>query len=229
MLRQAFAWSYAEIAVTLARSEDSVRQLNHRAAQHVAAGVHRYPVSAELADRATAAFLAVCAGGQESDLLSVLASEPAEVGPEPLGRYPETDGEPSRSRSQSQKVHDVAGAILISDRHVLLCHRRSDLDWYPDVWDIPGAHRRPDEHEQDTVTRACRDELGICASSMRPAMTVEGADFRLGVQLVPTWYGEPRNRSRDQHDAMGFFDLGALERLRIPEEMRERLAALLTG
>jgi 8-oxo-dGTP diphosphatase len=57
--------------------------------------------------------------------------------------------------------HDVVGAVLVDRSRVLLCHRRPDRAWYPDVWDLPGGHLEPGESSLAALGRECREELGI--------------------------------------------------------------------
>lgn len=47
----------------------------------------------------------------------------------------------------------VAAAALISDGRVLLCRRRSDLDWYPGVWDLAGGHLEEEESSEQAAVR----------------------------------------------------------------------------
>jgi 8-oxo-dGTP pyrophosphatase MutT (NUDIX family) len=55
----------------------------------------------------------------------------------------------------------VATAILRSRDRVLLCHRRADRAWYPDVWDLPGGHVEPEGSPREALIRELKEELGI--------------------------------------------------------------------
>jgi RNA polymerase sigma-70 factor (ECF subfamily) len=75
VLRQAFAWSHEEIAEVLGRSPAAVRQLDHRARQHVTERRPRYGAD-EATARATAeTFLQACLQGDVTDLLGLLAPD----------------------------------------------------------------------------------------------------------------------------------------------------------
>jgi RNA polymerase sigma-70 factor (ECF subfamily) len=75
VLRQAFAWTPEEIAEVLGRTPAAVRQLDHRARQHVAERRPRYGADKETARATAEAFLAACLRGDVSELLSMLAPE----------------------------------------------------------------------------------------------------------------------------------------------------------
>lgn len=75
VLREAFGYSYGEIAGFVGRSEPSVRQTARRAREHVDEHQVRYdtdqPTRAEVTER----FLAACVGGDLARLMEVLAPE----------------------------------------------------------------------------------------------------------------------------------------------------------
>jgi mutator protein MutT len=109
----------------------------------------------------------------------------------------------------------VATAILRSRDKVLLCHRRADRAWYPDVWDLPGGHIEPEESPREALSRELREELGIdvrLPDAAPPTILYEdGIEFHLWV--VSDWDGEVRNMAEDEHDAIGWFTRPELERL----------------
>ncbi|MGY2066814.1 RNA polymerase sigma-70 factor [Blastococcus sp. SYSU DS0619] len=73
VLREVFGLSAAEVAEGLGRSEAAVRQMGHRAREHVQARRPRFEPTPALQREVTDRFLAACAGGDVSALLSVLA------------------------------------------------------------------------------------------------------------------------------------------------------------
>jgi RNA polymerase sigma-70 factor (ECF subfamily) len=75
VLREVFGYSHAEIADTLGRSEASVRQLAHRAREHVQAHRPRFDVDGAQQREVTERFLAAAAGGDLAGLMSVLAPD----------------------------------------------------------------------------------------------------------------------------------------------------------
>jgi RNA polymerase sigma-70 factor, ECF subfamily len=75
VLREVFGFSYAEIARTLRRSEDAVRQVGHRARSHVRARRPRYHVPVEVHRKVTEEFLAACLDGDTSRMKQLLAPD----------------------------------------------------------------------------------------------------------------------------------------------------------
>ncbi len=75
VLRETFAYSYAEIAALLGRSEPTVRQVAYRARQHVEERRPRFDTNEETNRRVTERFLAACANGDLTSLLGVLAPD----------------------------------------------------------------------------------------------------------------------------------------------------------
>ena len=75
LLREVFDVPYAEIAGSLDRSEPAVRQLVHRAREHVREGRPRFPADAATHRRVTSAFAAASLSGDTSTLVSLLAPE----------------------------------------------------------------------------------------------------------------------------------------------------------
>jgi RNA polymerase sigma-70 factor (TIGR02957 family) len=75
VLREAFGFSYADIAGALDRSEQSVRQLAHRARDHVQARRPRFRLERGVRQRVTERFLAASLGGDIEELLRVLSPE----------------------------------------------------------------------------------------------------------------------------------------------------------
>lgn len=76
VLREVFGFSYTEIADMLDRAPATVRQIGHRARNHVEARRPRYdPVDSERAAAAVDAFLAAAESGDVETLLELLAPE----------------------------------------------------------------------------------------------------------------------------------------------------------
>lgn len=73
VLREAFGWPYAEIAVMLERTEAAVRQLDHRARSHLEGRSERFTAADEAVRAATEQFLAACVGGSIETMLEILA------------------------------------------------------------------------------------------------------------------------------------------------------------
>ena len=73
VLREVFALPTAEVAAALGRSEAAVRQLAHRAREHVAARRPRFDTDRAVQRQVTERFLAATVGGDVEALLAVLA------------------------------------------------------------------------------------------------------------------------------------------------------------
>ncbi|MGW3043111.1 RNA polymerase sigma-70 factor [Kitasatospora sp. NPDC001159] len=75
VLKEAFGFSYLEIAEALDRTEAACRQVGSRARAHVRARRPRYDAPPELRRRATDEFLAACVGGDLNRVLELLAPD----------------------------------------------------------------------------------------------------------------------------------------------------------
>jgi RNA polymerase sigma-70 factor (ECF subfamily) len=75
VLREVFGFTHAEIATALDRSEPAVRQLAHRAREHVQARRPRFEVDPGQQREVTARFLTAAVGGDINGLLAVLAPD----------------------------------------------------------------------------------------------------------------------------------------------------------
>lgn len=75
VLREAFELPYGEIAEALGSTEPAVRQLAHRAREHVAARRPRYESDPTVHRTVSERFLAACSSGQLSELVGVLAPD----------------------------------------------------------------------------------------------------------------------------------------------------------
>jgi len=204
VLHEGLAWPYTDIARLLARSEQAVRQLSHRARVNLAAGQVRFVMSTRLVAVVSKRYVDVCAGGDVSALLEVLAPDVPLV---PAGRR----------LVEGRLHHEVAGIVLAQGSRLLLCHRRDKLPWYPDVWDVPGGHLMRGEPAAACAVRAARKELGISAVNPTLLAEVSGDDFLMTLMQASTWEGEPHNIAPAQHDAIGFFSCDEASRLRLAD------------
>jgi RNA polymerase sigma-70 factor (TIGR02957 family) len=75
VLHEVFGFPFGEIAQTLDRSETSVRQLGHRAREHVQARRPRFETGREQRREATDRFIAAALGGDLNQLMAALAPE----------------------------------------------------------------------------------------------------------------------------------------------------------
>jgi RNA polymerase sigma-70 factor (ECF subfamily) len=75
VLREVFGFRHAEIAESLGRSEVTVRQLAHRAREHVQARRPRFEVDSSQQREVTERFLAAATGGDIDGLMAVLAPD----------------------------------------------------------------------------------------------------------------------------------------------------------
>ena len=75
VLREAFGFDYAEVAAAVGRAEPAVRQLAHRAREHVRARQPRYPADRAVGRAATERFMRAAVGGDLAALLDVLAPD----------------------------------------------------------------------------------------------------------------------------------------------------------
>ena len=75
VLREVFGLPAAEVAAALGRSEAAVRQMAHRAREHVEARRPRFDTDRRAQREVTERFLAAAAGGDVEALLAVLAPD----------------------------------------------------------------------------------------------------------------------------------------------------------
>jgi RNA polymerase sigma-70 factor (TIGR02957 family) len=75
VLHEVFGFTHAEIAAAVGRTGTSVRQLMHRAREHVQARRPRFDVDAGQQREVTERFLAAAAGGDIDELMMVLAPD----------------------------------------------------------------------------------------------------------------------------------------------------------
>ncbi|MGW0134570.1 RNA polymerase sigma-70 factor [Streptomyces sp. NPDC003299] len=75
VLREVFGYSHAEIAEVLERPEPAVRQIAHRAREHVRARRPRYDTDAGRREEVTSRFIEACAGGDLAAVMELLAPD----------------------------------------------------------------------------------------------------------------------------------------------------------
>ncbi|MGI5179459.1 RNA polymerase sigma-70 factor [Dactylosporangium sp. CA-152071] len=75
VLKEAFGFTYAEIAAAVERSEDAVRQVGHRAREHVHARRPRFHAGQATQRRVTERFFAAATGGDINTLMQMLAPD----------------------------------------------------------------------------------------------------------------------------------------------------------
>ncbi|MBB5867165.1 RNA polymerase sigma-70 factor (ECF subfamily) [Allocatelliglobosispora scoriae] len=75
LLREVFGYDHAEIAEMLGREESAVRQLAHRAREHVRARRPRYDADPATRAQVVERFRAACAGGDLAEVMAVLAPD----------------------------------------------------------------------------------------------------------------------------------------------------------
>ncbi|GIH21638.1 sigma factor-like helix-turn-helix DNA-binding protein [Rugosimonospora africana] len=92
VLKEAFGFTYPQISDAIGRSDQAVRQLAHRARQHIRAGQPRFDADRKVSRTVTERFMQAAIGGDLAALLSVLAPEVALVadsgGKAPGPRHP---------------------------------------------------------------------------------------------------------------------------------------------
>ncbi len=92
---------------------------------------------------------------------------------------------------------------------MLLCHRAPSRVWYPNIWDLPGAHVDAGESAQAALVRELSEELGVEISeadiAAKPHFLMVDPELHLTVWRIDAWSGEPANRAADEHDQVAWF------------------------
>lgn len=114
--------------------------------------------------------------------------------------------------------------VLSRNGRLLLCHRRADRLWYPDVWDFPGGHIEAGETPASALGRELVEELGVRVTELGPVLDrwlVHDATGVLTEDMtilsVARWQGTVSNRAPEEHDDLGWFGLEDALRLRLPD------------
>jgi RNA polymerase sigma-70 factor (TIGR02957 family) len=121
VLREVFGFSHAEIAAALGRTNDSVRQLAHRAREHVQARRPRFDVDAGQQRQVTQRFLAAAAGGDLDGLMTVLAPDVTLVA--------DGGGKAQAARLPVTGAEKVARLILHASRRPYMGVRLADMEF----------------------------------------------------------------------------------------------------
>lgn len=125
--------------------------------------------------------------------------------------------------------HVVSVGVFVRDGRVLMCHRRADKKWYPDVWDFAGGHVEDGETPASALCREAREELGIEAKPpfVTMARWVEG-DEDITFFLVREWVGTARNLAPEEHDDVRWLTLAEALQRKLPDpRYRDLLRSVL--
>ena len=114
---------------------------------------------------------------------------------------------------------DVVCGLLFCSNSVLLVHRNDTRAWAPNRWDAPGGHVEPGESDRDAIVRELDEELGITVApdDAHAIARLSGSHFDVRVFKVESWVGVPVNRAIEEHDDLGWFDVGQLADLEIAD------------
>lgn len=98
----------------------------------------------------------------------------------------------------------IVCGLLVRDDTVLMCHRRADREFFPDVWDFPGGHVEEGEAPRAALIRELREELGVeipHPDGPRLARFVDQIQD-LSIWRVDQWSGVVVNAAPEEHDEM---------------------------
>lgn len=125
-----------------------------------------------------------------------------------------------------EATHRVVSGMLIQGDRVLMCHRRADRAWYPDVWDFPGGHLEDGETHQAALTRELREELGIESEgegTFVARWVAEDLSEDITFLRVRDWRGDLVNLAPEEHDELAWFTLAEALSLKLPDPRYEPL------
>ena len=128
--------------------------------------------------------------------------------------------------AEPEVTHRVVSGVLTRGDRVLMCHRRADRAWYPDVWDFPGGHLEDGETPHAALRRELREELGIASDGDGTFVARWMAeDFSEDITFlrVREWQGELVNLATDEHDDLDWFTLAEALSLKLPDPRYEAL------
>jgi RNA polymerase sigma factor (sigma-70 family) len=125
VLHEAFGFPHTEIADMLDRSPEAVRQLAHRAREHVRARRPRYRVEAHVQQRATERFLAATLGGDLEALLAALAPD-VTLWTDGGGKGPATSLQPVHGAAAVATLLATVGTNVPADAEIRYRHVNGD-------------------------------------------------------------------------------------------------------
>jgi RNA polymerase sigma factor (sigma-70 family) len=125
VLHEAFGYPHTEIADMLDRSPEAVRQLAHRAREHVRARRPRYRVEARVQQEATERFVAATLGGDLEALLAALAPD-VTLWTDGGGKGPATSLQPVRGAAAVANLLATVGARVPAAAEVRYRHVNGD-------------------------------------------------------------------------------------------------------
>jgi mutator protein MutT len=106
----------------------------------------------------------------------------------------------------------VVAALLRGGGEVLLCYRSAQRLAYPAVWDFPGGHVEAGETPLQTLRREVLEEVGVSVHTETltetPDLRVTTGELDLSMWAVRAWEGEPMNCAPEEHDEVGWYDIG---------------------
>lgn len=125
VLHEAFGYPHTEIAELLDRTPEAVRQLAHRAREHVRARRPRYRVDAHVQQQATERFIAATLGGDLSSLLAALAPD-VTLWTDGGGKGPATSLQPVHGASAVASLLVAVGTNVPANSEVRYRHVNGD-------------------------------------------------------------------------------------------------------
>ena len=123
----------------------------------------------------------------------------------------------------------LSAGILLSDKKILLGKRRTDLKFYPSVWDIIGGHIEDNETPEQTLLRELREELGVTPTRftligvLHFSDTSTSEDYEYHIYLVTEWRGTPQNITDDEHSEVSWFGIADALRLKLAHPMYQKI------
>ncbi|WP_063775898.1 sigma-70 family RNA polymerase sigma factor [Nocardia vulneris] len=187
VLNEAFGYSYREIAEVIERSPDSVRQVGHRAQQHIRQRRGRYPADPEVRRAVTARFLVASQGGDLTALLELLAPDVAMW--TDSGGFAKTARRVILGRDKVLRLRDGAAALLLDHLTPSLVHANGGpaillsrdntpfalvaLDLNPDTHTIRGIYSVVSPIKLRTLARVAPRHPHWCTPSCHLAAMVK--------------------------------------------------------